>query len=418
MSCDMTQHDTSHLIITHANANANANANARLIFDLIRFFCFHHLEPRTSTSPMPSFYHFIRTMSTSLLSLSSKTYKQSKPIVKIYSLHHHELNLLGRKKSNNNNNNNNNNNLRIIHFLRHAEGYHNVNKDYKSPLHIDAMLTPKGIEQCKSLSKEIGGESKSNNNNNNKRWLNDIDCIISSPMRRAIQTAKYTFEDHVWMVNHENNENDKDDSCSSEGKGKDADADAITTRKRRNKKVPFIACEEWRETVNYLCDQRISSTQLRQDYPFVNFDYIQSIHDPIWEYYENKHGAHDAFQNIRESNDDDGLRKRARKAWEFINDISMVPVVDVDDADADTDEGDEGEDLDGTSNRSTSRSTSTCSGFKNIVVVSHSAFFMHMFTRPELGVVSYEDEEVKDLMTSTYFENCEVRSMAFEIVPS
>ena len=43
----------------------------------------------------------------------------------------------------------------MIHFIRHAEGYHNVNQDYKNPAHIDAQLTPRGIHQCHALSQQL-----------------------------------------------------------------------------------------------------------------------------------------------------------------------------------------------------------------------------------------------------------------------
>jgi hypothetical protein len=46
--------------------------------------------------------------------------------------------------------------------------------------------------------------------------------------------------------------------------------------------------------------------------------------------------------------------------------------------------------------------------------MSHSAFFMHVFTR--LGLVQYQDEHVEELMTSSRFDNCEMRSVAFDVV--
>ena len=50
----------------------------------------------------------------------------------------------------------------------------------------------------------------------------------------------------------------------------------------------------------------------------------------------------------------------------------------------------------------------------SIAVVAHSAIFMHMFTRPELGVVYYEDTDAKQLMQDGFL-NCELRSVAFDI---
>ena len=229
------------------------------------------------------------------------------------------------------------NNLRVIHIVRHAEGYHNINKDYKSPRNFDAELTEFGIEQCKELSQKL------------KEKRLDVECIISSPMRRALQTAYHSFE-HLLV--------DNDDKT------------------KINNKVAFVACENWRETLNYVCDARFPLSQLRQDFPVVDFDNIQHEEDPIRKYYEATYGSFEEHTKHRESNDDEALEKRARQAWLTIAERPE----------------------------------------RSFAVVSHSAFFMHMFTRPELGIVTYGDGEVEALMVDRGFDNCEMRSVAFEIV--
>ncbi len=231
--------------------------------------------------------------------------------------------------------------LKTLHIVRHAQGYHNVNKDYKNPDHIDAQLTPFGVDQCRELSQRLQREDIT------------VDCIITSPMRRAIQTAYHSFEH---LINNTQDSNSSNDSGA----------------------IPFVACENWRETVNYLCDARLPRSQLGRDFPYVDFDQIDHDHDPVWDYYEKKFGAHDEYQKHRESGDDEMLERRARAAWKTIA------------------ERPEHEEI--------------------IAIVSHSAFFMHMFTRPELNVVSYGDDAVKELMTGQGFENCEMRSVAYEIL--
>lgn len=295
----------------------------------------------------------VRTMVTSLLSLSKDatilTASAYTPVVKLHSIH-----------KINRDSNNGNENLRIIHFVRHAEGYHNVNKDYKNVAHIDAQLTPKGIQQCKDLSRELKERSMTvmkDFANDEKIDFFDIECIISSPMRRALQTAQHSFE-HILRLDQPNIQSTQEE------------------KKVENKHIPFVACEAWRETVNYLCDQRLPLSDLRESFKHVDFDHIQHEHDPIWEKYESLHGAHDEHVTARESRDDKGLRERATLAWDFIGQRNE----------------------------------------RNIAVVSHSAFFMHIFTRPELGVVAYADDEVECLMTNKPFENCEIRSIAFEIL--
>ena len=165
-------------------------------------------------------------------------------------------------------------------------------------------------------------------------------------MRRAIQTAQHSF--HHILEHHEG-------------------------MKPNSASIPLVACEDWRETVNYLCDQRISKSQLQMTYPLVDFDALRHEHDPIWRYYENVFGTHDNYTKHRESGDANGLDRRARAAWKFLK------------------------------NRPE----------QSIAVVSHSAFFMHMFT--QLDVVQYEDEEVQHLLRDG-FSNCEMRSVVAEIL--
>lgn len=65
-----------------------------------------------------------------------------------------------------------------IHCIRHAQGYHNLT----TANHIirDPDLTPLGVEQCATLSKEFPDMDK-------------IDLIVASPIRRTLYTALLTF---------------------------------------------------------------------------------------------------------------------------------------------------------------------------------------------------------------------------------
>ncbi|KAJ5737927.1 phosphoglycerate mutase family protein-like protein [Penicillium malachiteum] len=65
----------------------------------------------------------------------------------------------------------------ILYVIRHAQGEHNVNDSH----HIrDALLTDTGKAQCEELQQ-------------NFPFLNEIELIIASPLRRTVQTAAYTF---------------------------------------------------------------------------------------------------------------------------------------------------------------------------------------------------------------------------------
>ena len=79
-----------------------------------------------------------------------------------------------------------------IHFVRHAQGYHNVAGEtdpifgYLREDLEDALLTDLGKKQCEDLSNSI-----------NDDVFKKIQVILVSPMRRTIQTALYSFPKQV-----------------------------------------------------------------------------------------------------------------------------------------------------------------------------------------------------------------------------
>lgn len=69
-----------------------------------------------------------------------------------------------------------------ITFVRHAQGYHNLNTANHS-IH-DPLLTPYGKQQCEHLSKTFP-------------YGSDIDAIVASPIKRTIYTALLSFRDII-----------------------------------------------------------------------------------------------------------------------------------------------------------------------------------------------------------------------------
>lgn len=259
---------------------------------------------------------------------------------------------------------------KILHLIRHAEGTHNVSPDaHKTPLHWDAKLTERGLTQCRELA---------------GRRIH-VDCVVVSPMTRCLQTAVYALP-HCYYggphdVRTENNENNGASGSSIDAMDGSSNRQTSTAPAGQRTRVPFVAHEAWRETVNFLCDSRRPLTDLRDEFPRVDFDSIQSEHDPIWSNYESQYGAYDEFDELRESRDGAHLAKRAREAWTVLADRPE----------------------------------------RNLALVGHSAFFMHMFTpylEEMMGLVEYHDEEVRELMMGSGFDNCELRSVAFEAVPT
>ncbi|KAL7532214.1 hypothetical protein ACHAXR_004494 [Thalassiosira sp. AJA248-18] len=225
---------------------------------------------------------------------------------------------------------------KTVHLVRHAEGSHNLSEeDSKLPAHFDATLTAKGVKQCNLLAQHT-------------RNL-DVEAVLVSPLTRCLETARLSFP-HLYAKESNN--------C--------------------NQHVPFIAHEEWRETVNYLCDCRSPTQVLEKNYPRVNFDHITHENDPIWSHYEDIYGTSTVHTSMRESGDANSLYNRAHLAWKVL--LSRPE--------------------------------------RQLALVGHSAFFMHMFTPlfEELeGVVQYEDDDVRELMTGGRFDNCELRSVVVDV---
>ena len=252
---------------------------------------------------------------------------------------------------------------KIIHLVRHAEGTHNVSEDHKTPAHLDATLTAKGVGQCHELAKFT-------------RNL-ELDAVLVSPLTRCLETARLSFPRVYGAVSagddlcnngknsHNNNHGENNNNMNTNNSG---GADGT---------VPFVAYEEWRETVNYLCDSRRTRSTLQKEYPRVNFDQILHDHDPLWAHYEEKFGCYETHALLRESRDAASLYNRAHSAWSV---LLHRPE-------------------------------------RKLALVGHSAFFMHCFTPlfEELeGVVQYEDDDVRDLMTKGLFDNCELRSVVVD----
>jgi broad specificity phosphatase PhoE len=77
---------------------------------------------------------------------------------------------------------------RAVHFIRHAQGYHNINNDQTIP---DPDLTPKGIKQCERLAQTFP-------------YFDRIDLVCASPIRRAIRTAQTSMSPFLHSLSKAN----------------------------------------------------------------------------------------------------------------------------------------------------------------------------------------------------------------------
>jgi broad specificity phosphatase PhoE len=160
--------------------------------------------------------------------------------------------------------------IKIVNFQRHAQGTHNVNKDYRNIANLDARLTPLGKEQCRQVATSLLQSPT----------LSQIQLIITSPLTRCIQTVQYSMEP------------------------------LLST-------TPVMVHESIRETVNYNCDRRRSISEIQSEYPWVDYSLVTNPQDAIWEAYQARLGSADDYTSHRESAEIYRVAQRARDffAW-------------------------------------------------------------------------------------------------------
>ena len=165
-----------------------------------------------------------------------------------------------------------------LHFLRHAEGTHNVSREYNDPKHKDARLTDFGIQQCEKLAKAqpLLFESKSS-----KKKM----TVATSPMTRCVQTARLCFDKESHMITEK-----------------------------------YVALEELRETVNYQCDIRRTTSELKEEFgASVDFSRLENDEeDPLWQYWIERCGSEEEHTMHRESASLYKCADRARKFFEWV----------------------------------------------------------------------------------------------------
>lgn len=178
-------------------------------------------------------------------------------------------------------------NAKVLHFQRHGQGYHNllgdlyrelnmeIDMDSSDPMKnpfirpeiLDSPLTDTGRIQCSSQLPAVS-------------QLNP-ELVVVSPLLRAIQTAELTFRDHL----------DKQ----------------------------WVAHEGCREELGLLiCNKRRPLTQIKQDFPHVDYGHISTEEDVLWD------NLPDRRETVREKTDRiyDFLANFIRSRPE--NDIAVV----------------------------------------------------------------------------------------------
>jgi broad specificity phosphatase PhoE len=144
--------------------------------------------------------------------------------------------------------------VKIIHFQRHGQGFHNLLGDvwrgleapidmdstdksvnpWVMPELLDSPLTETGKDQCRMRRPDAS--------------VLNPQLVVVSPLARAIQTAYLTFQDHVPSANTAN--------------------------------IPWVAHEDCREEMGLLmCNKRRPLSHIQEDYPDIDFSLIQHEQD-------------------------------------------------------------------------------------------------------------------------------------------
>lgn len=158
-------------------------------------------------------------------------------------------------------------NCKIIHFVRHAQGYHNVvgEHDYEAYMsydYMDASLTPLGWDQVVKLRKHL----------ERINLTRKVELVVTSPLMRTMQTAVGAFGGPTYaegeslpplMVQNVGGSNRS--AVSSSGC------------------PPFMAVELCREHLGvHPCDKRQSISTYRTLFPSIDFSEVERDDDTLW----------------------------------------------------------------------------------------------------------------------------------------
>ena len=169
---------------------------------------------------------------------------------------------------------------KLVHFLRHAQGTHNVNNDYRSKDNLDAPLTETGMVQCAELAQRIATAT----DGPLYQLRESAQLIVTSPLRRCIQTA------------------------------------TLSLRPLVEREIPMVAHESVRETVNYNCDRRRVMEEITKEHPAIDYKHMEHEHDDIWRSYEERFGCDETFTRHRESGEIHVVAERGRAFFQWLQD--------------------------------------------------------------------------------------------------
>ncbi|KAJ7555405.1 hypothetical protein O6H91_05G036000 [Diphasiastrum complanatum] len=188
---------------------------------------------------------------------------------------------------------------KIIHLVRHAQGYHNVAGEldqlaYISPEFFDATLTPLGWKQVDALRKHVA----------DTKLKAGVELVVVSPLSRTMQTAVGVFGG--------NNVVDGEITTPLMVEGVRENHPAISS----SASAPFVAVEWCREHMGvHPCDRRQSASIYKKLFPAIDFSELETDEDSWWK------------ADVRESHEDIYSRCRALIKWLLNRSEKQIAIV-------------------------------------------------------------------------------------------
>lgn len=179
-------------------------------------------------------------------------------------------------------------NCKIVHLVRHAQGYHNVagEKDYSAYVsydYVDASVTPLGWKQVDELRKHLAHIDLTRR----------VELVVTSPLMRTMQTAVGAFGGPQYV---EGNPSPPLMVANAGG----SDRTAISS----SGCPPIMAVELCREHMGvHPCDKRQSISIYRNIFPGIDFSEVELDEDTLWK------------PDIRETNEELIARGKTFLEW-------------------------------------------------------------------------------------------------------
>jgi desulfoferrodoxin (superoxide reductase-like protein)/broad specificity phosphatase PhoE len=163
----------------------------------------------------------------------------------------------------------------LIHFVRHAEGFHNAaDRKHGTDIltfknsgskYVDAKLNENGKAQCAALRENIESGSYEFSVEHpaiDGQYVLDTELVVASTLSRTIETAKYGLP---WIPPNGLYEPEY------------------------GEEPPIIATDLGRERIReYMCEKRRTLTELVTDYPYLHFAETDSEVDSMFDHKEHE----------------------------------------------------------------------------------------------------------------------------------